>query len=107
MYVDIYFDKMEGKYFRQYTRRLAPQTWADCCMENMQNPKFKPRQWPKLHRLNGPAAIMYDEGKNLIWEQWWINGKVLDPLEVEQWLRNNKIDLTTNEGQFAFKLTWA
>ena len=54
------------------------------------------------HRLDGPA-IEWSYGT----KEWWIDGKQLSTEEVEKWLRENNVDLTTEEGQMAFKLRWA
>ena len=56
----------------------------------------------KQHRLDGPAVEFASGTK-----EWWINGKHLSTEEVETWLEENNIDLSTNVGQVAFKLTWA
>lgn len=55
----------------------------------------------RLHRLDGPA-IVYSEGSN----EWWIDGKPLPRLDVEKWIQENDIDLSTQEGQTAFALRW-
>ena len=54
------------------------------------------------HRLDGPA-IEWSDG-----EKWWyVDGKQLDTEEVEQWLKDNNVDLSEPEGQMAFKLRWS
>ena len=55
----------------------------------------------KIHRLDGPA-VEFEEGST----HWWLNGKHLPTKEVETWLEENNIDLTTEAGQMAFKLRW-
>ena len=55
-----------------------------------------------LHRGDGPAVTRPNE-KN----EWWINGNQLDECKVEEWLKENEIDLKTEIGQIAFKLRWA
>jgi len=56
----------------------------------------------ELHRIDGPAVIdLYSD-----YIEWWINDKELPKEEVEKWLKENKIDLSTKEGQIAFKLRW-
>ena len=77
-----------------------------------------------LHRIGGPAVIWVDGTK-----QWWQNGKphrldgpafewkdgarewAIDGLdvpgdEIEAWVKEYAVDLTTEEGQMALKLTW-
>jgi len=56
----------------------------------------------KLHRKNGPAIIIYDGTK-----EWYLNGKKLPNEEVVKWIEDNKIDLSTIEGQLAFKIRWS
>ena len=56
----------------------------------------------KLHRLDGPAMIFKDG-----YEEWWIDGERLPAKLVEQWIKENNIDLSTKEGQMAFKLRWS
>ena len=55
-----------------------------------------------LHRLDGPAVESSDGEK-----RWRINGMPLPAKEVEKWLKENNIDLSTDEGQVAFKLRWS
>ena len=55
----------------------------------------------KIHRLDGPAAEWSKGSK-----QWWVCGKRLDNKDIEQWLKDNKVDLKEPEGQMAFKLRW-
>ncbi len=38
---------------------------------------------------------------------WYVDGKRLNTEEIEDWIKENKIDLSTTEGQMAFKLGWA
>ena len=62
------------------------------------------KQWwedGKVHRLDGPA-VEWSDGTN----EWWINDKKLPMGEVETWLEENNIDLSTEIGQIAFKLRW-
>ena len=54
-----------------------------------------------LHRTDGPAI----EGLN-IENFWFVNGKQLSKTQVEDWIQENSIDLSTEEGQAAFKLRW-
>ena len=54
------------------------------------------------HRLDGPA-LEFSSGT----KQWWVDGKQIPTKEVETWLEENNIDLTTEEGQMAFKLRWS
>lgn len=64
--------------------------------------KNPPEEWwfqhGHKHRLCGPAVNM---NGNI---EWWIHGKVLDTQEVETWLDDNDIDLSTQVGQTTFKL---
>ena len=55
----------------------------------------------KHHRLDG-AAIEYPGGIKL----WYVEGKRLPHKEVEKWIEENSIDLSTEEDQMAFKLRW-
>lgn len=56
----------------------------------------------KRHRLDGPAVInAYGT------EEWWINGEKLPTKEVKKWIEDNKINLSTTEGQLAFKIKWS
>ena len=56
----------------------------------------------RRHRIDGPA-IEYKDGT----KQWWVNDTRLSTEEVETWLKENDVDLTTEAGQMAFKLRWA
>ena len=56
----------------------------------------------KQHRLDGPAVEDVDGIKH-----WYVDGKHLPTEEVETWLEENNIDLSTEAGQMAFKLRWA
>jgi len=55
----------------------------------------------KLHRINGPA-VEWNNGTT----EWWVNGKQLPIKEVEKWIINNNLNLSTKEGQIAFKMKW-
>ena len=54
------------------------------------------------HRLDGPAVEDVDGIKH-----WYVDGKHLPTKEVEDWLEENAIDLSTEAGQMAFKLRWS
>ena len=56
----------------------------------------------KPHRLDGPAVEDVDGIKH-----WYVDGKHLPTKEVEDWLEENAIDLSTEAGQMAFKLRWS
>ena len=56
----------------------------------------------KKHRLDGPAFEGTEGTKH-----WYVDGKQLPTEEVEEWLEENDIDLSTTEGQIAFKLRWS
>lgn len=56
----------------------------------------------KLHRVDGPAI----EWGNKI-RDWAINDQDLDQAQVETWIKENNIDLSTEEGQTAFVLKWS
>lgn len=56
----------------------------------------------KKHRTDGPAVEWAGGSK-----EWYINGKELPSTEVERWLKENNIDLTTEEGQMALILRWS
>ena len=63
------------------------------------------KQWwvdGERHRLDGPAFEGADGTK-----YWYVDDKLLPTKEVETWLEENNIDLTTEEGQMAFKLRWS
>lgn len=55
------------------------------------------------HRWDGPA-IIYTDGSCT----WYINGNQLDldTNQIEDWAKENNLDLSTPEGQTAFKLRW-
>ena len=62
------------------------------------------QQWwinDKRHRLDGPAIIT-QYGNH----EWWVNNKVLQTQDVENWIEENNINLSSEEGQMAFKLRW-
>jgi len=55
----------------------------------------------KRHRLSGPAI-------NSGWtRQWYIDGILLPTSTVEKWIEENEIDLTSEEGMLALKITFA
>ena len=54
------------------------------------------------HRLDGPA-LEFEDGTHA----WYINGCYLDQEQVEKWIQENEIDLSTQEGQTAFKLRFS
>jgi len=73
------------------------------------------------HRLDGPAVILYNDDK--FWYKhgkrhrldgpaielsylncWFINGKELNKKEVENWIKDNNINLKTKIGQSLFIL---
>ncbi len=77
-----------------------------------------------LNRLDGPAVEFHDGSK-----QWWVNGKphrldgpalewstgfsdwlidgvVKNGAKIERWIKENDVDITTEEGQMALKLVW-
>jgi len=83
------------------------------------------RKWyinGKLHRLNGPAVIWKNEIKKwlivaekpLLYrrssiqrnnnKEYWINGQQLDIKKVNDWIKNNKVNLKTKAGQIMFML---
>ena len=55
----------------------------------------------KRHRLDGPSIERANGSK-----YWYLNGEQLPSEDVEIWLEENNIDLSTEEGQMAFKLRW-
>ena len=59
----------------------------------------------ELHRLCGPAVEWSDNDDNIV--RWWIHGKSLDTQEVQSWLEQNNIDLSTTQGQMAFLLRFS
>lgn len=79
----------------------------------------------KLHRLEGPAVIESDDTK-----EWWVKGKrhrldgpaiempdglqmwyiydkQLNRIEVEKWIKENNIDLSTKADRVAFKICFS
>ena len=56
----------------------------------------------ELHRIDGPAVI-YNSGLN---KEWWIYGQWFNKEKIEEWLKDNDIDLSTEEGQMALILRW-
>ena len=83
--------------------------WVDDKLHRIDGPAIV---WPdgtkkwwvggERHRLTGPA-VEWSDGS----EEWWIEGKQLPTEDVEIWLEKNDVDLTTEEGQMAFKLRWS
>ena len=62
------------------------------------------KQWwvnDELHRLDGPAIEWIYGSK-----EWYVNDKQQPTKEIEDWLEENNIDLSTEEDQMAFKLRW-
>ena len=58
-------------------------------------------QHNKIHREDGPAIELgAGQGK------WFLNDNELPKEELEEWIDENDIDLSTNEGKMAFKLRW-
>ena len=86
------------------------------------------REWflnHQLHRDNDLPAVEYKDGGKEWWvngqrhrigkpavkdadglQEWWVDDKLLSKEEVENWLKENKINLKSKEGQMAFKLRW-
>ena len=77
------------------------------------------------HRTNGPA-IEISDGRNEWWlngqrhrtdgpayedslgmTAWFLNDQELDQAQVETWIKENNIDLSTQAGQTAFVLRWS
>jgi len=52
-----------------------------------------------LHRLDGPAVIYSKKRK-----EYWINDKELDTQDVEDWIKENNINLKTKAHQALFML---
>lgn len=60
-------------------------------------------QHDKRHRIDGPAIIHTNRVN-----EWWINDrKIGSDEEITRWIKENNIDLTLEEHQLAFKLTWS
>lgn len=63
------------------------------------------------HRIDGPAYISYQvsrtKEKIIQTRQWYLYNESLPGKLVEQWIQNNQIDLSTTQGQTAFKLRWS
>lgn len=62
------------------------------------------RQWwvdGKPHRLDGPA-FEWPDGHN----EWAIDGLDVPGDEIEAWIEENDVDISTEEGQMALKLRW-
>ena len=56
----------------------------------------------KRHRIDGPA-VEFTDGVTL----WYLDNKKLPKDEVEAWIKENNINLKTEEGKVAFKLRWS
>lgn len=56
----------------------------------------------QLHRIDGPACE-WSSGRR----KWFIHGRRLNTKDVEEWLCENDIDLSTQQGQTAFILKWS
>ena len=56
----------------------------------------------KVSRVDGPAVVDKDGSV-----EWWLDNKPLPTEEVEAWIKENQIDLSTEEGQMAFVLMWS
>ena len=66
------------------------------------NSKNRQEQWwidGKKHRVSGPA-IIWNNGD----EEYWINGQQLNIKKVNDWIKNNNIDLKTKQHQVLFML---
>ncbi len=62
------------------------------------------REWyinGELSRCDGPAVIHANGDV-----EWWLGGVNLNSYDIEAWAKENKIDISTEEGSVAFKLTW-
>lgn len=65
------------------------------------------REWFQngiLHRTDGPAI---DRSQSGFGYQWWINGRRLNEQQVNDWIKENNIVLSTQSGQTAFILRWS
>lgn len=60
-----------------------------------------------LHRLDGPTVIWARDSDGINWREWWIDNNKLPKEKVEIWIVKNDVDLSTEEGQIAFKLMWS
>lgn len=65
----------------------------------------------ELHRLYGPAIEFTEEFLNSIdvihaKNSWWFYGKQMPKDEIEKWVIENEVDLSTDEGKVALKLRW-
>lgn len=56
------------------------------------------------HRLDGPAVQIPLNSNR---DEWWIDGIQLNTRKVKSWIKENNIDLTTDEGMLAFKITFS
>ena len=54
-----------------------------------------------LHRVDGPA-LEFSNGDC----EYWLDGNFLPTEQVQAWLEQNGVDLSTSSGQLAFLLTW-
>ena len=56
----------------------------------------------QLHRVDGPAVELHKTGNT-----WYLYNQRIPKHPVEKWIQENSIDLSTPEGQAAFKLRWS
>ena len=85
------------------------QWWKNGKLHRLSGPAI---EWPEgqkewwvnnqRHRTDGPAVIYSDGG-----QEWWINNHPLDQEQVERWIQENSIDLSTKESQIEFVLRWS
>ena len=78
-----------------------------------------------LHRLDGPAVTFVTNGATQWWQngrphrldgpafewkdgerEWAIDGNGVPGDENEKWIKENEVDLSTEENQMALKLMW-
>jgi len=55
-----------------------------------------------FHRLDGPALIVEYFNEDYI--EYWVNGNMIETLEVEDWIKENNINLKTKAHQVLFML---
>ena len=105
-YVDSKLHRLDGTAVEEVDG--TKEWWVDGNRHRLDGPAIEYKSGTKLwyvddrrHRLDGPAVERADGIK-----YWFVDDKKLPTEEVESWIEENNIDLSTNVGQVAFKLRW-
>lgn len=112
----IWYLPSKGKYY--YHRLDGPAyEGADGSTEWMLNNKWHREDGPAINHADGTKMWWLngerhrEDGPALEWADgttwWYLNDNRLPKKEVESWLKENNIDLKTNDGKMAFKLRWS